>query len=90
MIWDAVWNVGMLRVYLDGRLRILTRLDRLAEALDRFLNAKAELIERAIVAETNKVWMSIVLGFGLVMLVIWGFQAVCIALREFGRANGVM
>lgn len=79
----------MLRVYLDGRLRILTRLDRLVEALDRFLNAKAELIERAIVAENNKIWMSIVLGFGFVAITIWGFQAVCIALREIARMGGI-
>ncbi len=53
----------MLRVYLDGRLRILTRLDRLVEA--------------------------IVLGFGFVAITIWGFQAVCIALREIARMGGI-
>ncbi len=57
----------------------MNRMDRLAEA-----------IERLVCAKTNEIWMSIVIGFGLVMLVVWGFQAVCFALREFGRANGVM
>lgn len=67
----------------------MDRIDRLAIALERFLNAKAELIERTIVAESNKIWMGVVVGFGLVMLTIWGFQAVCIALRELARTAGM-
>jgi len=65
------------------------RLNRLAVALERFLNAKAELRERAVIAETNKVWMGIVIGFGLVMFLIWSMQALFIAVRGIAKAGGM-
>ncbi|CEP67845.1 Uncharacterized [Moorella glycerini] len=49
----------------------------------------AAALEHLICAKTNEIWMEIVIGFGLVMLVIWGFQAVCIGLREIAKAGGM-
>lgn len=58
--------------------RTMTRLDKLAEAGERLITAK-----------TAEIWMSVVIGFGLIMLVIWGFQTVCLALRELARTAGI-
>lgn len=54
------------------------RMDRLAEALERLITAK-----------TNEIWMSVVIGFGLVMFLIWATQALFIAAREIARAGGM-
>jgi len=63
---------------LKGERQRMNRLDRLAAAGERLITAK-----------TNEIWMGIVIGFGLVMFLIWGFQAVCLGLREIAKAGGM-
>lgn len=68
----------MTRIGRDGRLRLMTRLDRLAEAGERLITAK-----------TTETWMGVALGFGLVMFLVWGFQAVYLGLRMIAKAGGM-
>ena len=56
---------------------------------DSWTDRLARAGERVLMAKANEIWMSIVIEFGLIMLVIWGFQAACIALREVARMGGI-
>jgi hypothetical protein len=76
----GAWGAGMTRIGRDGRLkrRMQNKLDKLAEAGERLITAK-----------TTETWMGVIIGFGLVMLLIWSFQAVCLGLREIAKAGGM-
>lgn len=54
--------------------------------IDRLVGA----IERLICAKTTEIWMNIIIGTGLVLLTIWGVQAIYTALHQFAKMNGVM
>ncbi len=49
----------------------------------------AEAGEKLITAKTAEVWFGIIIGWGLVMFVVWGMQALFIAAREIARMGGM-